>query len=272
MGADLDIGAETARLRIDLEAVLGVHADDAPFLRDREVLDRFVEGEFVGGKVVGDRCGLVVVGLVAVAHLDVRAVPADAGHDRFALVAHAERDGVDHAGVDVGETGRHLLLQARLATFTLTEVEAAEPRLGLLGTGGDLVEVVLHLGGEGVVDEVGEVALHDVDHREGGERRHERRTLLPDVAAVLDGADDRCVGRRTPHAEFLEAFDERRLREATRRRRGVPLELERAGSAGSVSLDEWGEATFVGIVLAVAILNLGLLVDLAEAHMSDHGA
>ena len=53
---------------------------------------------------------------LAVAHLDVGAVPAN-GHDRFALVAHAERDG-DHAGVDVGETGRHLLLQARLATFT----------------------------------------------------------------------------------------------------------------------------------------------------------
>ena len=272
MGADLDVGAEAARLRVDLEAVFGVHADDAPFLRDREVFDRFVEGEFVGRKVVGDRRRLVVVGRLAVAHLDVGAVPADAGHDRFAFVAHAERDGVDHAGVDVGETGRHLLLQARLATFTLTEVEAAEPRLGLLGTGGDLVEVVLHLGGEGVVDEVGEVAFHDVDHREGGERRHEGRTLLPDVAAVLDGADDRCVGRRTPNAEFLEAFDERRLREATRRRRGVPLELERAGSASSVALDEWGEATFIGIVLAVTILNLGLFVDLTEAHMSDHGA
>ena len=52
----------------------------------------------------------------------------------------------------------------------------------------------------------------------------------------------------------------------------VPLELERASSASSVALDERGEATFVGIVLAVTILNLGLFVDLTEAHVGDHGA
>ena len=52
----------------------------------------------------------------------------------------------------------------------------------------------------------------------------------------------------------------------------MPLKLERAGSAGSISLHERGEAPFVSIILAIAILNLGLLVDLTEAHMSDHGA
>ena len=52
----------------------------------------------------------------------------------------------------------------------------------------------------------------------------------------------------------------------------MPLELERAGSAGSISLHERGEAPFVSIILAIAILNLGLLIDLTEAHMSDHGA
>ena len=98
----------------------------------------------------------------------------------------------------------------------MSEVKAAQPRHGLLGPPGDPVQVVLHLGGEGVVDEPGEVALEQVHHREGGERRHQRRALPPHVSPVQDGAHDGGVGGGTAHPELLEPVYQRRLGEAGR--------------------------------------------------------
>ena len=66
-------------------------------------------------------------------------------------------------------------------------------------------------------------------------RRHERRSLLEDVAAVDDRAEDRGVGGRAADAAVLERLDEARLRVARRRARLVPLRLERASRSSSLA-------------------------------------
>ena len=136
-----------------------------------------------------------------------------------------DRDRVDVAGVDLVEVVRDERLQTT-GRHAVAEVEVAQPRHPLLGTVGDLVEVVLEPGGEGVVDEVREVALEQRHDGERGPRRHQRRPLLPHVPAVLDGPDDRGVGRRPAHAEILERLDQGGLGVAGRRCRRVRLRLE----------------------------------------------
>jgi hypothetical protein len=83
-----------------------------------------------------------------------------------------------------------------------------------LDAAGDLVEVVFHAGRERVVDEVGEVIFEQRHDAEGGQGGHERRALLPHVAAILDGGHDRRVGGRAADAQLLEFLHERRLGES----------------------------------------------------------
>ena len=191
---------------------LRIGAELAVARRLREQLLRLLDGELVGDDVLGHVRALAVA-------LEVRAVATDAQHDPV-----AELDRVDLARVDRAEI-RDELLQA-LAVVVLAEVEAVQPREPVLLARGDAVEVVLHARREAVVDEPAEVRLQQVDDREREKRRHERRALLEDVAAVEDRAEDRRVRRRPPDAELLERAHERRLRVARRRVRLVPLRLE----------------------------------------------
>ena len=91
------------------------------------------------------------------------------------------------------------------------EVEPGQPRHPLGLAAGDVVERVLHLGGERVVDQLGEVQHEQVDDREGEERGHQRGALLEHVAPVKDRADDRRVGRRAADLPVLELLDQARL-------------------------------------------------------------
>ena len=94
---------------------------------------------------------------------------------------------------------------------------------------GDLVEHVLHGGGELVGDLAREVLLQQPDHRERQPRRHQRGALLVDVAAVEDGADDRGVRRRAADLAVLELLDQGRLGVARRRLGLVALGGQRRG-------------------------------------------
>ena len=98
----------------------------------------------------------------------------------------------------------------------VAEVELAQPGLEVLTALGDLVELVLHRGGELVVHEVGEVVLEQVHDRERSKRRHQGLALLPHVAAPVDRLHDRGVGRGSTDAQVLELLDERRLGVAVR--------------------------------------------------------
>ena len=219
-GANLHVRTKAASLRKNLHASLGVRTEDAALLRHQQELERLLEREFIGRDVVGDRsCGdIASLGFVVLddALLNVGAVAADTSDNGFAVFSHTQWNCVDGASVDVGKTLRHLLLKTRFAAL-LTEVKLREPRHSLFESGGDLVEVVLHPSGEGIVDEVRKMAFHHVDHGEGSEGRHERRALLPDIAAVLDGANDRRIGRWATNAQFLKTLHEAGLGEPTRR-------------------------------------------------------
>ena len=83
--------------------------------------------------------------------------------DRAALIVIEQHDGVDLASVDALKVHAHQFLEAtctcdrmRYAVLT-TEVEVVQPIGTPLMTGGDLVEFVLHGGGEVVVDQSGKV-------------------------------------------------------------------------------------------------------------------
>ncbi len=93
--------------------------------------------------------------------------------------------------------------------------------------GGDLVELVLHAGGEGVVDLAAEVALQQLDHGERRPGRDHRLALLPHVAAVLDRLHDRRPRRGPPDAQLLQPLDQGRLGVAGRRLGRVADRLDR---------------------------------------------
>lgn len=175
-----------------------------------------LHGQLVGGQVLGHVGTLVALG-VLLAPLDVRAVAADAELD---VVADGE--GGDLPGVDRAEVGDQGLQAAEVVAVAVArvggradpggvvtglgaEVEALEPRHGLGLAPRDAVEVVLHAGGEVVVDEPAEVLLQQVDHGEGQEGRDERRALLEYVTAIQDGPDDRGVRGGAADLALFEA-------------------------------------------------------------------
>ena len=196
------------------------------------------------------------VGVLALAALQVRAVAPDAHDD--AVVA--DRDRVDPARVDLFQPRLDEPLEAALrgdAFLVLdgvrvlgAEVEPAQPVDARALAVGDVVEVVLDRRGEVVVDEPGEVGLEQADDRERRPGRDERRALLPDVAAVLDGLHDRRVGGRAADAELLHRLDQRRLGVARRRRGGVPVGLEAARVEGVAALEL--RQPLLGVVLLAA--------------------
>ncbi len=198
---------------------------------------------------------------VLLAALHVRAVAADPEHD-----AVADREGGDLPGVDRAEVGDQFLQAAEVVAvavarlgggagrLALAEVEAAQPRHGLGLAAGDAVEVVLHLGGEVVVDEPPEVLLQEVDHGEAQEGRHQGGALLEDVAAVQDGADDRRVGRRAADLALFQLLDQRGLGVAGRGLGGVAVrgDLPRGQR---VALGDLRQAALAVVQLGVRVVG-----------------
>ena len=233
----LHVRPKTTGFGEDLQPTHRVDADDSVPLRRGEQLACFLHRQLIRREVLGHGGRVLTT-------LDVGPVPAGANHDGPPLRVGTDRDRVDLRRVDVAEAivdhrlqagattgariarGAHTTIGRRLAS---AEVELREPRGGLLLVVRDRVEVVLHPRGERVVDEVAEVLLQQPHHRERRERRDERRPLLPHVAAVLDGADDRCVRRRPTDAQVLERLHQRRLRETGRRLRGVARRVHVVG-------------------------------------------
>src|SRR6185312_6975694 len=110
---------------------------------------------------------------------------ADPDDDLAAVLVGEQRDGVDAAGVDVAEVlGDQLLEPAGTGDVLVTgtvgaaEVERGQEVDGGVVSAGDLVQLVLHGGGEVVVDQAGVVPLHQPDHREGQEGRDHRLAAL----------------------------------------------------------------------------------------------
>ena len=148
--------------------------------------------------------------------------------------------------------------------------EALQDLHAVLASAGDLVEDVLELGGEAVVDQPAEVLLHQADDAERDPGRHQRRALLVDVAAVLDGADDRGVGGRPPDLPILQLLDEAGLGEAGRRLGLVAGRAELVDGDG-VALRHVGQLDLLVVALLVGVVA-GLDVRLEEAVERDRPA
>ncbi len=132
-----------------------------------------------------------------------------------------------------------------------------------------MVELVLHPSGEGIVDQVGEVLLEEVDDRERLERRHQGGALLPHVLAIDDGLDGRRIGGRTPDTELFHALDQRCLGEAGRGLRVVTVRLDVPSRQG-VALGERRELALL-LVLGVLRVEVGDIGE-AEALVADDRA
>ena len=176
---ELDVGAEAPGLDLHGEPALGVGAEHPVVDGAAEELLGPLDGQLVGRQVVGD-------GGPVLAALEVGPVAADPGHDRprrrrpspsgIELISRASISPRWVATVALSPTRRRAVVAvgplpsaAPAPTAVAAEVEAGQPGQRLLAARGDLVEVVLHRGGEAVVDQVGEVALEQPDHGEGGE-------------------------------------------------------------------------------------------------------
>ena len=221
-----------------------------------EELLRLCNRELVGREVLGHARALL-------AALDVWAVAADTQDDPV-----PDRKRVHRTCVDLAEVG-HEILQA-LDPVATAEVEALQPLEPLLVARCDAVEVVLHAGGEVVVDELAEVLLEERNDGEGEERGNERRAALEDVAAVEDRAHDRRVRGGAADAALLERLHEAGLGVARRRRGRVArrLELERLNRVPVLEVRQGPLVLRVGGSVVVA----ALLIRGEEAAEGDHGA
>ncbi len=260
MFAHLHVRAETAGLEFHDQAGLRVGAELTVALGRLEQLDGLDRGQLVGGQVVGDRRPVL-------AALEVGAVAADAGDDGDTVGVGPDRDRVDGASVDLAQAVLDQLLEAR--PIGKPEVEVAQVGDRFLVAAGDEVEIVFHAGGEGVVDQVGEVLLEQGHHGERLEARHQGRALLPHVFAGLDRAHDRGIGRRAADAELFELLDQRRLGVAGGGLGVVPGGLD-PDDLGVVALGQGRQELLGGLLLVVLVARLA--VDLEEALVLDDGA
>ena len=95
--------------------------------------------------------------------------------------------------------------------------EISQHLLPIDAAAGHVVELVFEIGGETVLDIALEKARQKGSDEPPAVFRHEAPLLEPDISAVLQHLQDRCISRRTADTELLELLDEARLGVARRR-------------------------------------------------------
>src|SRR5207302_7912811 len=90
-------------------------------------------------------------------------------------------------------------------------IEAAQGVGPLLFSFFDVVQLFFQLGGVLVFEDVGEIRDQQVRHHHPDLRRDELAADFLHVLALLNGADDRRVGRWTPDAALFQLLHQRRL-------------------------------------------------------------
>ena len=192
-----------------------IDTQGAALLRCAEKLFGQFERELVRRDVVG-QVGALRLRLATTVRgdraLEIRTESADPHVHRATLVVVEQPDRVDLTGIDLFEVHADELLEpgTGLSFCTLLPVvETGQPGGAILCALRDLVEIVFEGGREVVVDKAFEVRLEQSHHRERDPGRHEGRPLLVHVPAVLDGADDRRVRRRTPDPQLFQCLHQR---------------------------------------------------------------
>ena len=87
----------------------------------------------------------------------------------------------------------------------VAEVEAGQPGLAIFFAHGDPVKFGFQIGGEGVVDETGEVLLEESHDGERQPAGHQGVAAGGDVAAVLDDGDRGSVRSKDGRCRALRA-------------------------------------------------------------------
>ena len=140
-----------------------VHAQLPPTLRRGEQLLRHLQRQLVGGHAVRQVGPLVLWFAVLIdAHhtLQVRAVPPHAHHDASPFGIVEQVQGVDQPGVDMLQVIAHQGFQTAqsghgfggpVGGISIAEIKSGEPVGAVFIAGGNIVELVLHGGGEVVV-------------------------------------------------------------------------------------------------------------------------
>ena len=118
-------------------------------------------------------------------------------------------------------------------------------------TCGDAVEPRFHIGRELVIDERAEVFLEKLHHAEREPARHEGRTFLFDVAAILDHGDRGGVCGGAANSALLEGTHERGLGVTRRGSRFVPVRRV-LGSGELLALLHLGETLIFAVLLGIA--------------------
>ena len=144
--------------------------------------------------------------------------------------------------------------------------EAVHQRHPLLLAARDRIELVLQLGGEVVVDVLGEVVGEELVHHPPHVGGDETALVHLHILARLQGGDDAGIGRGAADAELLQRLDQARLGEA-RRWLGEVLLGADGDELHLLPLQQLGQQ-FVVVVLLLGIVHT-LLVDRHEAGMDD---
>src|SRR6185437_9469556 len=153
---------------------------------------------FALGALDGERPGVFAVGIVRAA--DERAIAAELDVEAAGAADRAEPRilGAGHGGGEIAPEILEHLLPGDMAV-------------------GDLVELVLEIGGEIVFDIALEEARQERGHEPAAVLRDETLLVEPHIVAVLQDLNDRGVGGRPADAELFELLDEARLAVARRR-------------------------------------------------------
>ena len=120
--------------------------------------------------------------------------------------------------------------------LAVAAIELADEIEPVLFAVGDLVEDLLHLGGEAEIDILAEVLAQQPRHRKRREARDQRLALPRHVPAPLNGPDRGRVRRRAADALLFEPLDQRRFGVARRRHRLMRLLVEAGDDETCVEL------------------------------------
>ena len=121
----------------------------------------------------------------------------------------------------------------------LAEIEVAKVLHGIELAATDGVELVFHLGGELIVDQVRQMGFEQLRNGEGRPGRHQHVAAIPleHVVAGEDRIDDRGVSAGPADAHFLQGPRERGFAVAVGRLRGVALGLQLPAGEGLAHRD-----------------------------------
>src|SRR5690606_12974693 len=260
--AELDIGPETAGLAMNLKPGRGIAAH-------RLVLVAVLS---VGLAELPPVCALGVVRAG-----DERAEAAAAQRQASAATPLGEAPGALPWIATVGLRREQVIRQELVEHFgdfrglalhdlVALRLEVAPELLEHVLPGGtparNVVEFLLHLGGEVVGDVAREEALEERGQQAAGILGEEAVLLHPDVFAITQRLDGRRVSRGTPNAEFFEPLDQARLGIARRRLREVLLGAD-AEPGRRIPLAHYRQQAFLLVVFALLVATF--LVDREEA-------